>query len=266
MPLSKVSLLALFSAVACAAQAHAAPAGNELLAPQTTVPITFVKSLNANKTKAGDAVLARTMEAVRLANGQELRPGAEVLGHVVSVQPFVFDKTPYARQPVSVLTIQFDTLSAQSQKIPLHVSVRALADVFATTAAVEPRDSDEDSLQSTTQIGGDIVTPSQSEIVNSAGDIVGYNKKGGNFAHLIANVGAGGWRCDASNTEQPVSLFSASACGMYGFSGLALSIPGSGANSSAFTLSSTHRAPEIPRYSSALLEVLPYSTDPSPAR
>ena len=266
MSLSKVSLLAVFSAAACAAQAHAAPPGNEMLSPQTTVPISFVKSVNANKAKPGDAVLARTTQAVRLANGQELKSGAEVLGHVVSVQPFVFDKTPYARQAASVLTIQFDTLNAQNAKIPLHVTVRALADVFASTAAVEPRPTDEDPLQSTTQIGGDIVTPSQNEIVNSDGDTVGYNKRGGNFAHLIANAGSGGLRCDASNTEQPVSLFSASACGMYGFSGLSFSLSASATNALGFSLSSTHRAPEIPRYSSALLEVLPDPADPSSTR
>ena len=257
MLFSRISLLALFSAAVCAAQAHAAPAGNGMLEPHATVPITFVKSVNANKAKPGDAVLARTTQVVRFANGQELKPGAEVLGHVVRVQPFAFDKTPYARQGVSVLAIQFDTLSTQSEKIPLHVTVRALADVFATTAAVEPRPSDEDPLHSTTQVGGDVVIPSQSEIVNSEGDTVGYNKRGGNFAHLIANVGAGGLRCDASNTEQPVSIFSASACGIYGFGDLSFSAPLSGANSPGFSLSSTRRAPEIPRYSSALLEVLP---------
>ena len=261
MSLSKISLLALFTAAACAAQAHAAPDGSDMLAPHTTLPITFEKSVNANKAKPGDAILARTTQVVRLANGQILKPGAEVLGHVVSTQPYLSSKVPYATQAASVLTIQFDTLSVQSQKVPIHAYVRALADVFVATAAVEPRPSDEDPLHTTTQIGGDIVTPSQNEIVNSDGDTVGYNKKGGNFAHLIANVGAGGVRCDGSSTEQSVSLFSASACGVYGFSGMAFSVPGSGANAAGFSLSSTHRTPEIPRYSTALLEVLPDSAN-----
>ena len=166
------------------------------------MPITFVRSVKANEAKPGDPVLARTAQAIRLANGQELKSGAEVLGHVVRVQPMLVDKTPYARQTASVLTIQFDTLSARTEKIPLHVMVRALADVFATAAAVEPGPSDDDPLHSTTQVGGDVVSPSQSEIVNRDGDTVGYNKRGGNFAHLIANVGAGDVRCDAGNTEQ----------------------------------------------------------------
>lgn len=261
MSLSKVSLLAVVSVAFCATQAHAASQGNGLLAPQTTVPITFVKSVNANNAKPGDAVLARTAQTVRLASGRVLKPGAEVLGHVVSVTPFTVNKMPYAQQNSSVLNIQFDSLSAQGEKIPLHVYIRALADVFAATAAVEPRPSDEDPLHRTTQIGGDVVTPSQSEILGSGGDTVGYNKRGGNVAHLIANVGSGGLRCDGSNTEQPVSTFSASACGLYGFNGLALSVPDHGTEPSAFSLSSTHRAPEIPRYSTALLEVVPAAAE-----
>ena len=260
---SKISFFALVSVSACAAQAQAAPLGNDLLAPQTIVPITFVKTVDANEARPGDAVLARTTQAVQLADGQKLKPGAEVLGHVVVVQPRVVVRAPYAKQAVSVLAIQFATLNAHSEKTPLHVTVRALADVFATFAAVEPRPSDEDPLHRTAQIGGDIVTPSQSEIVNADGDTVGYNKKGGNFAHLVANVGVGGLRCDASGTEQPVSIFSASACGMYGFSGMSFSISDEGVSSSEFSLSSGHRAPEIPRYSSALLEVLPDSVGPS---
>ena len=263
MSFSRLTLIALFSTAACAAQAPAATIENQRLAPQTTLPITFVKSVNANGAKPGDAVLARTTQAVRLENGQELKRGTEVVGHVVSVQPLVFDKTPYARQSASALIIQFDALSVPAGKIPLHVTVRALADVFKTAAAVEPRPSDEDPLHSTTQIGGDIVTPSQSEIVNKDGETVGYNKKGGNFAHLIANVGTGGLRCDAGDTEQPVSIFSASACGLYGFAGLSLSLPGAGTNTSQFSLSSTHRVPEIPRYSTALLEVMPDTAETS---
>jgi hypothetical protein len=254
--LSSIGLLTLLSAAVPFAQARAVPAASATLAPQTTLPITFTKTVSANRAKPGDAVVARTTQVVRLSNGQEVRPGAEILGHVVRVQPFVFDKTPYARQAQSVLQIQFDTLLAQGEKIPLHVYVRAIADTFATNDAFEPRFNDADSPYSTTQVGGDIRTQSQSEIVSPEGDTVAYNKRGGNFAHLIANTGAGGARCDGSDTEQPVAIFSASACGAYGFPDIALST-GSDLNASQFSLSSNRRAPEVRRYSDALLEVLP---------
>ncbi len=252
-----MGLLALFSASLSFGQAHAAPAGDTTLAPRTIVPITFTTDVSADRAKPGDAVVAKTTQVIRLANGQEIRRGAEVLGHVVNAQRFVFNKTPYARQSESFLAIQFDTLVAPNGNLPLHVYLRAIADRFATDDAFEPGPSDEDPLHSTTQVGGDIVTPSQNEIVSPDGDTVGYNRREGNFANLISNVGAGGMRCDAGDTEQPISIFSASACGMYGFHGLSLQATGYPAGGPQFSFFSTRRTPVIPRYSSALLEALP---------
>ena len=257
MTISRIGLLALISAGVCVAQTNAGAVGAAALAPQTILPITFAGTVSANRARPGDAVVARTTQEVRLTNGKEVRPGAEVLGHVVRVQPFVFNKTPYAKQVASVLEIQFDTLLTKGEQVPLHVYLRAIADPFATEAAVEPSDSDYDPLQSTTQVGGDIRTPSQTEIVSPAGDTVAYNKRGGNYAHLIATTGGGAAQCDASNSEQPISIFSASACGVYGFQGIALTSTGYDSKASQFSLASTRRTPEIHRYSSALLEVLP---------
>ena len=86
---------------------------------------------------------------------------------------------------------------------------------------------------------------------------MGYNKRAGAYAQLIANAGAGDTHCDGSNTEQATAHFSASACGLYGFRDLTLTSNGFGSDSSAFTLTSSRRSPEIVRNSTALLEVLP---------
>ena len=246
MNLATISYIALLSSGLAIAQTSATSTAQASLAPQTILPITFSKALSAKRVKPGDAIQARTVQQVRLANGQVVGRGAQVLGHVVAAQPFVFDRTPYAKQKQGVLAIQFDTLVSKDGNVPLHVSVRAIADSFATEAAVTPGPSDDDPLHSTTQVGGDITSPFRNEITSSDGDTVGYNKRGGTFAHLIANG-----RCDASNNEQPISIFSASACGAYGFRDLAVATSGT-----QVTLSSTHRTPEIPRYSSALLEVV----------
>ena len=189
------------------------------------------------------------------------------MGHVAEAQPLVFDHTPYAKQKQSVLMVQFDSLvPPDREKVPLHVYLRAMADTFVTTGAYEPRPSDEDPLHSTTQVGGDILTPSQNEIVNRDGDVVGYNKRGGAYAHLIANTGAGAARCDESNTEQAMANFSASACGLYGFRDMALTSSDVGSNSSSFTLVSNRRSPEIYRGSTALLEVVSITSMASVSR
>lgn len=255
MRFANLSSLILLSAGLSFAQAS--PASPASLAPQTTLPVTFMKAVSADHAKAGDLVEAKTMQPVLLSNGQEIPRGAQVLGHVVRANPFIYDKTSYAKQPQGELAIQFDTLVTRGEKIPLHVSLRAIADYFATDAAYRSRPSDEDSLASTTQVGGDIVTPSQKEIVSPEGDTVGYNKRGGRFAHLLASSGTGNVRCDESNTEQSMAIFSASACGAYGFTNMMLTTTGSGSEATAFSFVSTRRSPEIARYSSALLEVTP---------
>ena len=255
MRFAKLSSLVLLSASLSFAQTGSAVQAS--LAPQTTLPVSFTTTVSADHAKAGDLVEAKTMQPVLFSNGQEIPRGAQVLGHVVRVNPFVYDKTPYAKQPQGELAIKFDTLVNRGEKIPLHVALRAIADYFATDAAYRPRPSDEDPLASTTQVGGDIVTPSQKEIVSPEGDTVGYNKRGGRFAHLLANSGNGNVRCDESNTEQSVAIFSASACGAYGFTNMMLTTSDSGSEASAFSFVSTRRSPEIARYSSALLEVTP---------
>lgn len=256
MSIAKLAAVAIFCAGCSAAQSSAASAGS--LAAQTTLPISFTRTISADHVKTGDVVTARTLQTIRLADGREVKAGTRVLGHISEAQPFFFDKTPYAKQRQAALGVQFDSLvTPQGKRIPLHVYVRAIADSFATTAAHEPRPSDEDSLHSTTQVGGDILTPSQDEVTNAHGDVVGYNKRNGVYAHLIASTGAGGVRCDESSTEQSMAHFSASACGLYGFGDLALASTGYASNFSSLTLVSKRRSPEISRGSTALLEVLP---------
>jgi hypothetical protein len=231
------------------------------LAPQTTLPISFGTSVSADHSKPGDLVIAKTTQVITLSDGSEVRPGALVTGHVIAAIPFSYDKTPYAKQKESVLEIKFETLSVQSEALPLHVYVRAIADPVTSSDA--RTSTGPEGLPTTwTQIGGDQLTPSEREIRSSDGDVVGYNKRGGAYAHLIAN-NAGSVQCDGSNSEQPVSIFSASACGKYGFASTSLDSAGSLADPSHMTLSSTHRSPKVWKYSTALLEVLPDSTSAS---
>jgi hypothetical protein len=261
MPYSRSAFVfALLSSTVLIGQSHASTGAT--LAPQTTLPITFTKSISADHSKPGDLITAKTTQIIKLADGREVQPGAIVLGHVISAKPFKYDKTPYAKQGESLLEVQFDSLSVPGEKLPLHVSLRAIADPLTSWDARKPMATDMDPLGTLTQVGGDQLTPSQSEIVSRDGDVVGYNKHGGAFAHLIANSGRDA-QCDGSNTEQAVSIFSASACGMYGFGGTSLDLAGSVSEPSRMSLSSTHVSPKIWRNTTALLEVLPDSNSAS---
>jgi hypothetical protein len=251
---SRITLLALLSATTLFAQGPVAH-GSSLLAPQTTLPITFTKSISADHSKAGDIITAKTTQSIKLTDGREVRAGALVTGHVTSANACEFDKTPYAKQKASTLEVQFDAVVVQGEKLPLRVYVRAMADPLTSGDAERPQASDMDSLGTLTQVGGDQLTPSQKEILSREGDIVGYNKHGGAFAHLIANSGRGA-QCDGTDTEQPVSIFSASACGLYGFANISSTSLGSASDPSHLSFSSSHGSPKIWRNSTALLEVL----------
>jgi hypothetical protein len=251
---SGIAVLALLSATALFAQPHPAHGSNPL-SPQTTLPITFTKSISADHSRPGDVITAKTTQPVKLADGREVRAGALVTGHVISANGFEFDKTPYAKQRASTLEVQFDVLVVKGEKLPLHVYVRAMADPVTSWDAQKPQATDIDPFGTLTQVGGDQLTPSEKEILNRDGDIVGYNKHSGAFAHLIANSGRGA-QCDSTETEQPVSIFSASACGLYGFANLSSMSLGSASDPSHLSFSSTHGSPKIWRNSTALLEVL----------
>jgi len=242
--------LLLSSTIALAQGASSEPA-SQLQSP-STLPIVFTKTVSAAHAHTGDIVLARTSQAVRLANGRTLPSGTRIVGHVTSANGFVYDKTPYARQKPSTLSIHFDSIEMGGQAVPLNVTVRAMADPLTSWDAREPGPSDVDPNETVTQIGGDHMSPQQSEVVNSEGDVVAYNRHGGIYAHLISNG-----QCDGSNVEVSVGIYSASACGLYGFAHVTARELGSASLPSTLTLVSSRTSPKIWKQSTALLEVLP---------
>jgi len=231
------------------------------LFPETTLPIQFTRSVDASHAHAGDAVSAKTTQQVRLADGQMLPAGAHVTGHVVTASPFAFVKTPYAKQQASTLAVRFDSIESKGKSLPLQVYVRAMADPITVWDAQRPKSTDLDSLSTTTQIGGDQVVPSQSEVTSQDGDTVGYRRRGDVYAHLISASGNGPQGCDASDTEQSMGLFSASACGLYGYTDVTLLSTGKTGDISTLTLASRRRSMKIWAKSAALLEVVDNSSN-----
>lgn len=228
------------------ALAQAAAAATPVLLPQTTLPVTFPSTITAARAHAGDAVEARTSAPVRLGNGSVLPAGSVVTGRVVQADRFVFDSTPYATQKPAMLALRFESVKDRGTAILLNVTVRAMADPLASRDTEDPLETDIDPTHTTTQVGGDQVTPWIKEIRASSGGVVGYMRGGFPYAHLLASRG-----CDGSQTEQAVGIFSASACGLYGFADTAL---GAATSGSGLVLTSTRRSPEIHAHSNALLE------------
>jgi hypothetical protein len=236
--------------------AQAAKPSAKSLAPHTILPIIFTRSIDASHARPGDRIYAKTTQVVKLHNGSIIRAGSQVVGSVVEAQSFTFDKTPYAKQRPSILTIRFDEVIATDQHLPLKIYVRAMADPFATEAAREPT-ANADTLDIVEQVGGDQLRRSQKEVVSADGDVVAYNRRDGVYAHLIAGSGNSPASCDATSTEESVDIFSASACGLYGFHGSSATDVGTTSRPSTLSLVSGRRSSTIWRNSTALLEVLP---------
>lgn len=242
--MNRLIVLALLSSAWATAQAVT-------LEPSVTLPISFTKSVRAANAKAGDEVEAVTVQRVALPSGV-LPSGTRVIGHVIAANAFAYDKTPYASQKAGSLRVQFDAVVVNGEKIPLNVIVRAIASPIAREDAASAASSDLDSLGTQTQIGGDQLVPSQTEVRNREGDVVAYNKRDGVYAHLIARGD-----CDGGSREVSVAMFSASACGAYGFGTTTAVERGSATKPSVLTLVSTHGSPEIWKHTTALLEVVP---------
>jgi len=241
--------LILLSSTAVLAQAGSAPTALE--AP-TTLPIVFTKTISAANAHPGDAVEARTSQVVHLANGVVIPSGTKIAGHVVAANAFAYNETPYAHQKQSVLSVHFDSIAWNGKSLPLNVTVRAMANRLESDAARIPNmPHDADPWGTMTQIGGDQLTPVDKKVTNGDGDVVGYNKHDGVYAHLIASG-----HCDGSDVEVSVGIYSASACGLYGFSSISATETGSAAQPSTLTLASTHVSPKIWKYSTALLEIV----------
>jgi hypothetical protein len=254
--MSKTSLLpVLILFLACSgarAQGGQPRSSGVFLNAPITLPITFTKSVSAKGSHQGDSFVAKTTQAVRLADGEVIPGGAKIVGHVVLATPFVYDTTPYARQKESVLSIHFDSIEIDHKAVPLNVKVRAMADSINSQEARTPINHDIDASGATTQIGGDQRYPWNAPVTDENGDVVAYSRRGGVYAHLIASG-----ECDGSSVEVSVGIYSASACGLYGFGQTVAQETGSGSNPSTLTLVSSHHSPKIWQTSTALLEVLP---------
>src|SRR3984885_6237037 len=241
--------LGVVTVAACAAAATV-PAQSQALPQSTAIPVRFEHYVDTKKAKAGDAVTAKTIQVVVLPDGRSIAKGSVVVGHVVTVEAFHFDQTPYTHQQPSMLSIHFDKLQTGDASIPVNLSVRAIASTIDSEEASRPHYLDEtDSVGTITLIGGAEFTPFDKLIQSGDGDAIGYNRKNGVFARLIASG-----HCGGSDAEQSVAIYSPDACGTYGFAGDYLANSGQD-GTGTFTLAVRGRSVKLYAGSTALLQV-----------
>jgi len=105
------------------AQQNAASASEEnasRFVPGTELRVELEKTVDAKKAKAGDPVLAKTIDELK-SGSQVIAPrGAKVIGHVVAA-------APHEKDSPSRLEIAFDKLEVgNGSEIPLKASIQAL--------------------------------------------------------------------------------------------------------------------------------------------
>ena len=244
--------------LALCAAAATVPALSQTLPLSTAIPVRFVHSVDARKAQPGDAVTAKTMQVIVLPGGDVIRKGTVIVGHVVGVEAFHFDPTPYAHQKASELSIHFDKVQEGNTAIPVNLSVRALANTIDSREAAYPHSSDDtDHVGMMTLIGGTTFSPLDKTIQSEDGDAIGYNRRNGVFAKLVSSGYSGpdtSFHCEATDTEQSVAIFSPGACGVYGFAGDYLSDNGKN-GSGTFTLTVRGHSVKLYAGSTALLQV-----------
>jgi hypothetical protein len=233
------------------------PPNRALVVPQNTaLPVRFIRSVDAKKALPGDRVIAKTLQVVILLGGQRVSKGTLVVGHIVDARPYHVDREPYAHQQGSFVSIHFDQIVNEDLSLPVNLSVRVLANTLPSQLAARPHYQDEtDGSGTMILIGGDEYSPFDKTILDNDGDVIGYNRREGVFARLLASddpTPKASRNCGGTNTEQSVAIFSPSACGLYGFGNVSMTHAGRN-GSGTFTLVSRGRSMKLYAGSTALL-------------
>lgn len=204
----------------------------------TVIPVMLRSGLNAEKDKAGKRLTGRVMQEISLPDGEKLKEGSTIRGHVVSV-----DKQGPSG---SVITLQFDAIEDSKNTISITASLLAAASMAEVAAAQTPIDSasniEPTSQWVTRQVGGDIVNRGRGKVATAKGAIVGKWLQGsGVVIKLTPNPEAGCPIGPGYDRDQAAWIFSSSACGLYGLNNMKIQNSGSTQSIGVIALASTKK-------------------------
>lgn len=180
------------------------------LPPKTILPVRLSTSIDTQKAKPGQPVVARVMQDVPLPDGSKIPAGAKLEGEVVNI----------TRQPETQITLRFNRVVSKTGQVPVTTNLRAIASFVAIQGAQVPTGVNPDRGSSaaswtTVQVGGDVVYRGGGPVTDIGSAIVGTPVSGGVLVRPTAARD-----CSGGDNPQAMWLFSASACGVYGFENL----------------------------------------------
>jgi len=223
---------------------NAIPAG-------TILPLRLSSSLSSRKGKVGESVSARLMQDVPLPSGEKIRAGSKAMGRILNVVP--------TSDGGVQLSFVFDTLAVSHQKISMTTNLRALASVTEVQDAETPKTGPDrgtpQNTWTTVQIGGDVVYRGGGPVAKGL-QVVGAPTADGVLVRIDSKSGDP-CRADLNGNDRPQALwvFSADACGTYGFEGLRIVHAGRTTPIGQITLSSAGHNLDIHSGSGLLLRV-----------
>jgi hypothetical protein len=214
---------------------------------QQQVQAVLSKSIDANKAKQGDAVEAKTTQALKGAGGVEIPKGSKLIGHVTEA------KARNKESQESALGIAFDqAVLKNGQTVPFHASILAVSAAQATAAADSNMGMDSPNPPST----------SGSRPMGGLGSTVGgvargaANTAGGVASEAGSAVGDVGRTAGGAVNPTTGVNAGASSTGVMGLPGVKLDAQASNqANGSVFT-SSSHNV-KLDSGTTLVLRVMP---------
>jgi len=224
--------------------------GQDVIPAGTILPMRLDSSLNSWKTTPGKTVTARLMQDVPLPSGKKIRTGSKAIGRVLEV----IHTTDGGAQ----LSLKFDTLVVSHQKLPMSTNLRALASMMEVADAQTPKTGPDRGTPAnswtTVQIGGDVVYRGGGPVAKGS-RVVGTPTADGVLVRIESKSGA--CRGDLNGNDHPQALwvFSADACGTYGFNDLRIVHAGRTTPIGQITVASMGHNFDIRRGSGLLLRV-----------
>lgn len=218
----------------------------------TILPVQLNSSLST-KTKPGQTISARVMQAVPLGKNSKIRAGSKLVGHVVDVRLAASGTT-------AQITFVFDTLKTRRQSIPVVTSLRAIASMVevgdAQIPVTGPDRGTAPEVYTTNQVGGEVVYRGGGPVTNGK-DVVGKPVPDGVLAQpRPSDSGKCRGPIDGNDSPQALWVFSTDACGVYGVYGLEIAHSGRSDPRGHIVLESNPNELKIRGGSGLLLRVL----------
>jgi hypothetical protein len=232
---------------ACSSKA----AGSALaIPPGTILPISLNSEISSDRSKAGMPITATVMQDVPLGAGVSLSKGSKIFGRVLEAM------RPGGGSAEAKVTFEFDRVQFGARTVPVTTNLRALASLMEISAAGTPKvSSDASSTRNLVQIGGDQESYGQGAVLLDS-KVVGTYTNQGTLAYLSPDLGTECRSAIEGNTRaQAFWVFSAHACGSYGFASVKILHAGRTSPVGRITLVSNGKPVNVSRNSGMLLRV-----------